>query len=244
MNERSGWGDISLHIHPTPSPISLRSMRADPPPPGEGKENLRSPIQSSTPPPGSSFADAHDDPPSPRFAGEGSSTLSGLIFIPPPCGKGRRVAPGWGFSRCTSAFPRRESARVLQETRPSKDRGRGECRVPGRTHSLACKNKKHTSFIHHGYTGATRHSLRDGFNGYSALSLVNRAFLPPSSLKKRELPGNLTPASGRQDHAFWPSAAASFVSRRRSRPPHPAPNVRDDREAPLFSGAGRRERWN
>jgi hypothetical protein len=28
---------------------------------------------------------------------------------------------------------------------------------------------------------------------------------------------------------------------RRKRPSHPAPNVRDDREAPLLRGAGRRE---
>jgi hypothetical protein len=43
--ERAGWGDsLSLRtppklkdLHPTPSRISLRSMRADPPPPGEGE---------------------------------------------------------------------------------------------------------------------------------------------------------------------------------------------------------------
>jgi hypothetical protein len=49
----------------------------------------------------------------------------------------------------------------------------------------------------------------------------------------------LTPASGRQDHTFSPSASASFVSTLIARmmpprPSHPAPNVRDDREAPLL----------
>ena len=44
---------------------------------------------------------------------------------------------------------------------------------------------------------------------------------------------NLTPASRRQDHTTSPSALA-LSSKRRSRPPHPAPNVRDDREAPLL----------
>jgi hypothetical protein len=49
----------------------------------------------------------------------------------------------------------------------------------------------------------------------------------------------LTPASGRQDHTTSPSAAASFVRTHFARltpqrPPHPAPYVRDDREAPLL----------
>jgi hypothetical protein len=70
----------------------------------------------------------------------------------------------------------------------------------------------------------------------------------PQHLRK-----DLTPASRRQDHTIWPSAAASFVCRApfRSqvitpalrtacaqptlpRPPHPAPNVRDDRDTPLM----------
>jgi len=44
----------------------------------------------------------------------------------------------------------------------------------------------------------------------------------------------LIPASGDQDHAISPSALASLVSRGYQRPSHPAPNVRDDREAPLL----------
>src|ERR1700688_4579901 len=48
---------------------------------------------------------------------------------------------------------------------------------------------------------------------------------------------NLAPASGRQDHTTSPYATTSFVlalSRLKLlRPPYPALNVRDDREAPL-----------
>jgi hypothetical protein len=51
---------------------------------------------------------------------------------------------------------------------------------------------------------------------------------------------NLTPAKGRQDHTPSPSALMSLVWRHQ-RPSHPALNVRDDREAPLLSSAGRRE---
>jgi len=47
--------------------------------------------------------------------------------------------------------------------------------------------------------------------------------------------------AGRQDHTTSPSAPRAFVFAHDSRPPHPAPNVRDDREAPLLSGAGRGE---
>src|SRR6266702_8825487 len=63
---------------------------------------------------------------------------------------------------------------------------------------------------------------------------------------------NLTPASGRQDHTTSPYAATSLVRslliahksfnspcnpvarKTLPRPPHPMPNVRDDRETPLL----------
>src|ERR1700738_1135249 len=56
---------------------------------------------------------------------------------------------------------------------------------------------------------------------------------------------NLTPASRRQDHTTSPSAAAPFVCVSQAedpiapmlpRPPHPLPNVCDDRETPLCVG--------
>src|SRR6202163_2202427 len=53
-----------------------------------------------------------------------------------------------------------------------------------------------------------------------------------------QIPRNLTPASGRQDHTTSPSASAQFVKRAISVHRIP-PRVRDDREPPLW-GAGRR----
>jgi hypothetical protein len=44
---------------------------------------------------------------------------------------------------------------------------------------------------------------------------------------------NLTPASRRQDHTTSPSAEKRPRQKRYQRPPHPVPNVRDDRETPL-----------
>jgi hypothetical protein len=48
----------------------------------------------------------------------------------------------------------------------------------------------------------------------------------------------LISASGYQAHTTSPSAFAPFVNAPPKRPSHPAPNVRDDRDTPLFSGAG------
>src|SRR3954468_9350475 len=56
----------------------------------------------------------------------------------------------------------------------------------------------------HEHTGAAeniRHSLRNGFTAYNALSPVSHGLLPPS-----------TPTSGRQDHTSLPYALMPLVS--------------------------------
>jgi hypothetical protein len=63
-----------------------------------------------------------------------------------------------------------------------------------------------TRVSHHGHTGNTRHSPRNGFNGFLRALLGDRAFLPPSSLRSLLLK-NLMPASGHQDHTTSPSAS-------------------------------------
>src|SRR5258708_49714 len=105
--------------------------------------------------------------------------------------------------------------------------------------SRAC-SVVNTRVSHHGHTGITRHSPRNGFNALYRALPGDRAFLPPSSLRSLLLK-NLTPASGRQDHTTSPSASASFVRALFAhltlpRPPHPAAYVRDDRETPLCVG--------
>src|SRR5260221_12485761 len=64
----------------------------------------------------------------------------------------------------------------------------------------------------------------------------DQACLTPSPAR---LLADLTPALGRQNDTTSPYASASFVRLAIARltpprPPHPAPNVRDDREAPLL----------
>jgi hypothetical protein len=83
--------------------------------------------------------------------------------------------------------------------------------MPGarRARSLACKSRKHASKSPRSRR-LTRHSPRNGFNGFLRALPGDRACLPPSSAEL--LPRNLTPASGRQDHTTSPSAASAFVN--------------------------------
>jgi len=74
----------------------------------------------------------------------------------------------------------------------------------------------------------------NGFNGFLRALPGDRALLSPSPA---DHPANLTPASRRQNHTTSPSARLRCSSyRAHPRPPHPAPNVRDDRETPLLQG--------
>src|SRR5580692_2202123 len=59
-----------------------------------------------------------------------------------------------------------------------------------------------------GHTGITRHSPRNGFNGYFVLFPVLRACWPPSPAL---LLADLTPASGCQNHTTSPSASGALV---------------------------------
>jgi hypothetical protein len=97
-----------------------------------------------------------------------------------------------------------------------------------------------TRVSHHGHTGNTRHSPRNGFNGFLRALPGDRACLPPSSadagvsgpLGLTSPSANLTPASGRQDHTTSPSASGALV--RSAVRVHRIPSrVRDDRDTPL-----------
>jgi hypothetical protein len=84
--------------------------------------------------------------------------------------------------------------------------------MPGarRARSLACKSRKHASKSPRSRR-LTRHSPRNGFNGFLRALPGDRACLPPSSPRSLLLK-NLTPASGRQDHTTSPSASSAFVN--------------------------------
>src|SRR6266481_6299957 len=98
----------------------------------------------------------------------------------------------------------------------------------GLTHGPPATKKAGGS--HHRFSPISRHSLRDGFNGFLRALPGDHAWLPPSFAEDS---ATLAPASERQDHTTSPSAAAGVRLIALPRPPHPALNVRDDRDPPL-----------
>ncbi len=140
--------------------------------------------------------------------------------------------------RREAAFSRHECVRVVGGEPPSNQK-RAQGR-PGahRTHGpRATKSTRQN----HRYRRIIRPSLRNGFNGVLRALLGDHAWLPPSPVRRESVFTTLAPASERQDHTTSPSAATSFVRALFARltlprPSHPVPNVRDDREPPLFSG--------
>src|SRR5258707_7234185 len=133
-----------------------------------------------------------------------------------------------------SAISRRGAPEVLQERSPKENRGRRECRVPNAP-AASCVIKN-TRVSHHRYTGNHPAFPAQWFYGLLRALPGDQACLTPSPAL---LLADLTPASGRQNHTTWPYASASFVRLAFARltlprPSHSAPNVRDDREAPLL----------
>jgi hypothetical protein len=121
-------------------------------------------------------------------------------------------------------------ARVVRKSSPERAWGMPGARCT-RSRAWCVVN---TRVSHHGYTGSPGIPARNGFNGFLRALLGDRAFLSPSSADHS---ADLTPASGRQDHTTSPSAIRRSSAQKMRcdalRPPHPAPNVRDDRETPL-----------
>jgi len=111
------------------------------------------------------------------------------------------------------------------------NRGRRESRASDAPAASRAKVKKHTSKSTTGSPERAGLPCADGFNGFLRGLPGDRAFLPPS-------PAGL---SHRLDISVEISGPHDFAVRdkrirlvRQARPPHPAPNTRDDREAPLI----------
>src|SRR4029077_18995382 len=104
------------------------------------------------------------------------------------------------------------------------------------TRGLVCKHAQKSAHEHTGSAEAIRHSLRNGFTAYSALSPVIGFLVTVTS---RILPRGLTPASRRQNHTTSPSASRPFV-KGPSASTASRPAFRDDRERPSCRvGTGR-----
>jgi hypothetical protein len=127
----------------------------------------------------------------------------------------------------------RISREFCVERPPTEIRGRsatprGEQGMPGADAPAAARGVVGSTRVsHHGHTGITRHSPRNGFNSLFRALPGDRAFLPPSPPKKLArslLLENLTPASGHQDHTTSPSAAS--IARQARRSVHRIPPLR------------------
>ncbi len=99
------------------------------------------------------------------------------------------------------------------------------------TRSLVCEIGSAHERSHHRFTGATRHSLRNGFTAYSVLSPVTGL-----SCHRRcaDNPAKLDASVGASGPHGFAVRVSTIRQARCPRPPHPAPNVRDDRDTPLF----------
>src|SRR5258708_8177519 len=128
------------------------------------------------------------------------------------------------------AISRREAPEVCYEL-PALSNQRAQGMSGARCAGSRVCSVVSTRVSHHGHTGITRHSPRNGFNGCFVL--------PPSSLRSLLLK-NLTSASGCQDHTTLPSASPRSRLWRRLRPPHPALTSVTIAKRPSL-GAGRLE---
>ena len=133
----------------------------------------------------------------------------------------RRFAPrnDGAPSRYDSAIPRRDAPESCWKLHARKIRGRRECRMraaPAVSCAKLCKERAHE---HTGSAEAIRHSLRNGFTAYAALSPVTSSLLSPSSANwrlcdTRSGSQNLrrfSISNGCQDHTVLPYPSAPFV---------------------------------
>src|SRR5258706_6615753 len=77
------------------------------------------------------------------------------------------------LSRCESAISRRDTPEACVHLSPSKSEGAGNAGRSMHPQPRVQMKKAHER-SHHGHTGTTRHSPRNGFTAYFALSPVTR----------------------------------------------------------------------
>ncbi len=100
-----------------------------------------------------------------------------------------RTSGSTAFEDTTSAIPRREAPEVCKNRSPSEIRGRRECRVPdapAASHAM----KKAYELVTTVTPEITRHSPRNGFTAYFALSPVTTLFDTVACASSRRLDAN------------------------------------------------------
>jgi len=141
------------------------------------------------------------------------------------------------------AFSRRRRRPSFAKAGPSESE-RAQGRPGTGWHPWSACNKKARGRTT-GSAEDTRPSLHNGFNGFLRALLGDHAWLPPSPVRRESVFTTLAPALERQNHTTSPSAQTPFVRAIIAlgdvRPSHPIPNVRDDREPPLYGERDKRK---
>jgi hypothetical protein len=119
------------------------------------------------------------------------------------------------------AIPRRMRPKRCAESCPSENRESRECRVRAAPAVSCAKCTKESAHEHTGSAETLRHSLRNGFTAYTALSPATNS----SCHRRQRIEGLVAPgwalenlrrldtSNGCQDHAVLPYATAPFVLR-------------------------------
>ena len=115
-----------------------------------------------------------------------------------------------------------------------KNRGRRECRALGQRPRPRVRNEKSTRDSHHRSAKQSGIPCANGFNGFFRALPGDRAFLPPSPCETTKLDASVE-ASGPHDLAVRLTRVRLFAPKASTASP---PNVRDDRETPLWIGHG------
>src|SRR5205814_5762445 len=145
------------------------------------------------------------------------------------CGYGSLLSQG---RRDTPPRSRGANAPELCKTHWPKTEGAGNTGCAMHPQSRVQKVKS-TRGSHHRYSGAARHSPRNGFTAYFVISPVIGLVCHRRQRNYfRQLDASVE-ASGPHDFAVRLSTVRQPCCQR---PPHPVPNVRDDRETPLCVG--------
>jgi hypothetical protein len=174
----------------------------------------------------------------------------------------RRYAPRNDVDRHDFPIPRRDAPELCCYFGPHEKQGAGKAGCWLAPAVSCARNAQRYAHEHTGVAEASRPSLRSGFTTYSALSPATnsschrRRRIDDASIRLDQTHlRRLDTSNGCQDHTALPYAPTPVVLRAPvahetpesppcdritrpalSRPPHPCPNVRDDRDTPLFSG--------
>jgi hypothetical protein len=122
-----------------------------------------------------------------------------------------------------------------QNVRALKNRGRRESRAPDAPAALCARSEEHTSKSPQVHRKRSGLPCANGFNGFLRALLGESGFLATIASRDHLLDrlDASVEASGPHDFAVRACAARLAAP---PRPPHPALNVRDDRDTPLMRG--------